>query len=154
MRYEKMSTAELRAVARRDGIKDCDKMSKEELLCKLWDMDEYSGGYCTVTELRDEARSKGLSGYSEMRKAELIELLENDFYDNYERYYRTWYPSMDSQGNPIDNKKCYVMDSQGNYYDNYEMYLAAHPSDDNDSIGSLIDDDDDDGIGSLIDDEG
>ena len=37
MRYEKMSTAELRAAARRDGIKDCDKMSKEELLCKLWD---------------------------------------------------------------------------------------------------------------------
>ena len=81
-----MSTAELRAVARRDGIKDCDKMNKEELSFELYSLDDYFGVYCTVAELRDEARSKGLSGYSEMRKAELIELLENDYCDTYERY--------------------------------------------------------------------
>ena len=80
-----MSTAELRAVARRDGVKDCEKMSKFELNCTLEDFDNYSAGYCTVTELREDARLKGLSGYSEMCKAELIELLENDAYDNYGR---------------------------------------------------------------------
>ena len=93
MRYEKMSTAELRAVARRDGIKDCDKMSKEELLCKLWDFDNfddfedfYYDDFYTMAELRDEARSKGLlDNYriSKMRRAELIELVENNKYEYY-----------------------------------------------------------------------
>ena len=88
MRYNLMSTAELRAVARRDGIEDYDKMSKEELLGELYDFDLYCGVYCTVAELRADARSKGLSGYSEMCKAELIELLEDDHYfNNYERYW-------------------------------------------------------------------
>ena len=93
MRYEKMSTAELRAAARRDGIKDCDKMSKEELLCKLWDFDNfddfedfYYDDFYTMVELRDEARSKGLlDNYriSKMRRAELIELVENNKYEYY-----------------------------------------------------------------------
>ena len=86
MRYHLMSTAELRAVARRDGIKDCDTLIKEELSFKLYSLDDYFGVYCTVAELRDEARSKGLSGYAEMSKVELIELLENDYCHIYERY--------------------------------------------------------------------
>ena len=87
MRYHLMSTAELKAVARRDGIEDYDKMSKKELLNRLYDFESNYGRYCTMAELRDEARSRGLSGYSELRKAQLIELLENDYYDNYEWYW-------------------------------------------------------------------
>ena len=108
MKYNEMSVAELRAVARRDGIYEYDKMSKAELLRELYDFDLYCGVYCTVAELRADARSRGLSGYSEMCKAELIELLENDHYNNYERYL------MGFQGDDDDD------------------------DDDDDSIGSLI----------------
>ena len=88
MRYHLMSTAELRAVARRDGVKDCDKMSKFELLCTLEDFDNYYGRYCTVTELREDAISRDLSGCSKMRKAELIELFVNvDNYDPNDYFY-------------------------------------------------------------------
>ena len=91
MRYHLMSTAELRAVARRDGIKDCDKMSKEELSNHLWDFESSYGRYCTMAELRDEAGSIGLSGYSELRKAQLIDLLENFYYENYELSIRGYF---------------------------------------------------------------
>ena len=134
-----MSTAELRAVARRDGIKDCDKMSKKELLCKLWDLDEYSGRYCTMAELRDDARFRGLSGYSEMRKAELIELLKNDDYNIYINNCESWsgleYNVIISSYNESsfwrvddDNDSC------------VEVWgMKVEDDDDNDSIGSLID---------------
>ena len=104
MRYDKMSTAELRAVARRDGIEDYDKMSKEDLFDELCELDELHceyydyrtvgrsrymygyipyAGYRTISELRFEARLRGLSGYSKMCKAKLVELLELDFYNEY-----------------------------------------------------------------------
>ena len=73
MRYHLMSTAELRAVARRDGIEDYDKMSKEELRNKL-KMLTYDG-HRDIAWLREEVRERGISGYAEMSKAELIRQL-------------------------------------------------------------------------------
>ena len=73
MRYHLMSTAELRAVARRDGIKDCDKMNKEELMNNLKIL-TYDG-HRDIAWLREEVRERGISGYVEMSKAELIRQL-------------------------------------------------------------------------------
>ena len=136
MRYHLMSTAELRAVARRDGIEYWDEFDKELLLGELYQLDNvYTGFYCTMIQLRADARSRGLSGYSEMRKADLIQLLVED------------------------DCNIYGLHSQRYHDDDYRsMYLTGKGLRvNNDSDGSLIDsdDDDDDSIGSLIDsDEG
>ena len=73
MRYYLMSTAELRAVARRDGIEDYSRMSKFELTKELERL-TYSGHHDILT-LRKLARLRGISGYSEMSKVELIHQL-------------------------------------------------------------------------------
>ena len=84
MRYHLMSTAELRAVARRDGIEYWDSLDKELLLGELYTMDNVLYGYyCTMIQLRADARLRGLTGYSEMCKADLVQLLITDRYSIY-----------------------------------------------------------------------
>ena len=122
MRYHLMSTAELRAVATRDGIEYCETMDKELLLESLYQLDNVLYGYyCTMIQLRVDARLRGLTGYSEMCKADLIQLLITDIYPPNRRSYIPQYNSDDSIGS-----------------------LFASDDDDNDSIGSLFASDDDD----------
>ena len=119
-----MSTAELRAVARRDGIYGYDTLCKEDLLQELYELDLYSGFYCTMIQLRDDARSRGLSGYSEMCKVDLIELLNNDDYNN-----RLSWLGFQDKYRPISR------DSFGGIWVHHDY------DDDKFSIGSLIDSD-------------
>ena len=119
-----MSTAELRAVARRDGIKYCDELDKELLLGELYQLDNVLYGYyCTMIQLRVDARLRGLTGYSEMCKADLVQLIFNDIYHPNRRSYVPQYNDGDSIGS---------------------LVASDDDDDDDNSIGSLFASDDDD----------
>ena len=144
MRYHLMSTAELRAVARRDGIKDHDTLCKADLLNRLYDLDAYSGEYSTMTELRDDARGRGLSGYSEMCKAELIELLRNDDY-NIDIYNRESWSGLEYDVIISGNNRSsfWRIDDDDSCFEVWETKVDDDSDEDNDSIGSLFPSDDD-----------
>ena len=148
MRYHLMSTAELRAVARRDGIKDHDTLCKADLLNRLYDLDAYSGEYSTMAELRDDARGRDLSGYSEMCKAELIELLKNDDY-NIDVYNRESWSGLEYNLiiSGCNRSSFWRIDDDDDNDDSCVEVWETKVDDDDDSIGSLFASDDD-SIGS------
>ena len=137
-----MSFAELRAEARQDGIKDYDKMSKEELINKLEGLN-YCGYMDNICDLRDEARKRGISGYLEMTKVELIHQLNTVIEYIYQ-------PTPESV--PRNVKVVHRLSWMGDVGSRNDKVDLEYPKelDDNDSIGSLFASDDDNSIGSLI----
>ena len=140
MRYDKMSTAELKNAARFDGIEDYDKMSKEELINKLKRLN-YCGYMDNIFDLRDKARERGISGYLEMTKVELIHQLNTVTEYIYQAtsesvprivkvvHYLSWVGDVDSRNDKVDLEYPKELDDD---------------DEDNDSIGSLFASDDDD----------
>lgn len=72
-----MTVCELRAEARRRGLRGYSKLRKAELIAFLaGDLVPAKPASPTVVSLRAECKSRGLRGYSRLRKSALLKLLD------------------------------------------------------------------------------
>gem|GEM_PF-1213762 len=91
--YNKLSRDDLLLICKEEGIDDCEGLNKSEIIDCIMehvgqndetdfydDYDDYYDAYqdFTVAELKEECKIRGLSGYSSLRKDDLIRLILED----------------------------------------------------------------------------